>query len=102
MVLCGCQLPEMPSRDAVGGLKLVLDPDLQAPVTHVPVEHWRTHHREAINRGEFPEAECQKCHDPDTYCNNCHTYVGVRRIEKAAEAATAFSVSSGEVGGSGD
>jgi len=79
----GCRLPEMPSQDASGELRLELDLELEPPVTHVPLEYWRTHHREAVNRGEFPEDECQKCHDPDNYCNNCHSYVGVTLIERA-------------------
>jgi len=83
-VFCGCALPEMPSQEATGANRLELDPDLEPPVTHVPLEYWRTHHREAVSRGEFPENECQKCHDPDTYCNNCHGYVGVKQIESVA------------------
>ena len=71
----------MPSRDIKGPLQLVLETPKGAPLGHSPADRWRTHHREAIARGDFTEKECQDCHDPEKYCNQCHGYTGVKRIE---------------------
>ena len=78
--------PEIPSRDVVGPLQLELETEKGAPLGHSPSDRWRTHHREAIARGDFPESECQVCHDPKRYCNQCHGYVGVKRIESTSES----------------
>jgi hypothetical protein len=74
-------LMAMPSRDVEGPLQLLLETDDEAPIGHSPADRWRTHHREALARGDFTEEECRACHHPENYCNRCHNYVGVKRIE---------------------
>jgi hypothetical protein len=78
---------EMPSRDVKGPLQLVLETKKGAPFGHSPSTRWRTHHREALARGDFTEKECQDCHDPEKYCNQCHGYVGVKRIKPIPKPA---------------
>ena len=78
--------PEIPSREVAGPLQLELETEKGAPWGHSPSDRWRTHHREAIAREEFTESECQDCHDPEKYCNQCHGYVGVKRIESTPGA----------------
>ena len=72
-------VPE-PAKDGAGPLAIKIDPRLVAPEYHSPIEWWRTHHMDAINAGDFTEADCSRCHDPQTSCNNCHSYVGVPAI----------------------
>ncbi|MBI4789153.1 MAG: hypothetical protein HY782_19145 [Chloroflexi bacterium] len=73
---------QKPVKDGAGPLAVKLDPRLVAPEYHSPMEWWRTHHMDAVTRGDFAEADCLHCHDATTSCNNCHSYVGVRQIEQ--------------------
>lgn len=89
-LLIGCQPPTPPSRPTAdqkkAGLQWALmlaDPTQeQAPATHTPVERWRTHHLEYLNSGLLAQDQCMSCHQPDTYCNRCHQYVGAKLIEE--------------------
>ena len=72
-------VPE-PAKDGAGPLAVKIDSRLVAPEYHSPIEWWRTHHMDIINSGDFAEADCLRCHDATTSCNNCHSYVGVRAI----------------------
>ena len=69
-----------PVKDGTGALAVKIDSRLVAPEYHSPLEWWRTHHMDMVNNGDFTEAQCQHCHDANTSCNNCHSYVGVKPI----------------------
>jgi hypothetical protein len=72
---------EKPELDGSGPLGVRLRAGLPVPEYHSPLEWWRTHHMEALNRGDFAQADCLYCHEPETSCNNCHGYVGVVAIQ---------------------
>lgn len=53
------------------------------------LEYWKafhptlvtgTHNPQLIIETEDEEEMCLDCHDQNTSCNNCHKYVGVKRI----------------------
>lgn len=69
-----------PARDGAGPLAILLPAGVPAPEYHSPLEWWQTHHMDAVNRGDFTQADCLHCHEPETSCNNCHAYVGVQAI----------------------
>jgi hypothetical protein len=69
-----------PVKDGKGPLAVQIDSRLVAPEYHSPIAWWRTHHMDAVNGGDFVEADCLTCHDPAKSCNNCHSYVGVKQI----------------------
>jgi len=78
--LTGCKV-EKPELKGKGELALSLPEGLLSPEYHQPVEYWKTHHMDIVNRGDFSKEECMLCHDAHTSCNNCHDYVGVNRVE---------------------
>jgi len=100
MLLAGCgKPPQMPARltdeEKAQGKTWDNDPTVladplqdQAPGNHMPVERWRTHHFEYINSGLVTEQRCMTCHQPDTYCNRCHEYVGAKRVVAAPTPAS--------------
>lgn len=69
-----------PAKDGPGPLSVRIDSRLVAPSYHSPIEWWRTHHMDMIDNGDFSQSDCLACHDPQTSCNNCHSYVGVPPI----------------------
>lgn len=71
---------DKPVKDGPGPMSVRIDPRFPAPETHSPLEWWQTHHMDVVNRGDLTEADCQHCHEPETSCNNCHSYVGVKEI----------------------
>lgn len=71
---------EKPIKDGTGPMAIRLDPDIPAPTTHNPLDYWQTHHMDVVNQGDLTQLDCLYCHDPQTSCNNCHTYVGVDQI----------------------
>lgn len=71
---------EKPVKDGEGPLAVYLDPSLPAPEYHNPLDWWQLNHKNVVNRGDLEKADCLKCHDPATSCNNCHTYAGVDAI----------------------
>lgn len=71
---------ERPVKDGVGPLAVRIDPQFAVPEYHSPLEWWQTHHMDVVNRGDFLQSDCLHCHDPETSCNNCHSYVGVDLI----------------------
>ncbi len=71
---------EKPVKDGNGPLAVKLDPRFAAPETHNPLYWWQAHHPDIVNRGDLAEADCLYCHEPETSCNNCHQYVGVKDI----------------------
>jgi hypothetical protein len=74
------QYVEKPVKDGEGSLSIYLDPSLPAPEYHSPLDWWQTHHMDIVNRGDLIKADCLQCHDPETSCNNCHSYVGADKI----------------------
>lgn len=81
VALSGCRQVEKPELKGEGALTLTLQPGVLSPEYHQPVEYWKTHHMDLINRGDFNKQECTLCHNVHTSCNNCHDYVGVTRVE---------------------
>jgi hypothetical protein len=69
-----------PARDGEGPLAILLPAGVPAPEYHSPLDWWQTHHMDAVNRGDFTQADCLYCHQPAASCNNCHAYVGVDAI----------------------
>lgn len=82
-VLVGVGYPQQVERPVLNGegpLTIKIDPNLVAPDYHRPLDWWRTYHMDVQALGDFTQADCLRCHDPETSCNNCHNYVGVPRI----------------------
>jgi len=71
---------EKPVKDGAGLLSVYVDPSLPAPEYHSPIEWWQTRHMDVLNRGDLLQSDCLQCHDPETSCNNCHSYVGANEI----------------------
>jgi hypothetical protein len=71
---------EPPVKNGAGPLAIRLDPGLTAPQTPTPLDWWQTHHMDVLNQGDLSQADCLYCHDPQTSCDNCHSYVGVMPI----------------------
>ena len=80
LFLAGQSLPERPVKDGIGPLAVKLDPNVTAPSTHSPLDWWQKHHPNVVNNGDLREQDCLYCHNPQTSCNNCHRYVGVKQI----------------------
>jgi hypothetical protein len=71
-------------RPAVGGsgpLAIEMPAGLSAPDYHQQplAAWWRTRHGERVTSSAVLQ-ECVACHNPQTSCNNCHAYVGVKPI----------------------
>lgn len=75
-----CQQVEKPELKGEGPLAVTVTRGTSVPEYHAPAERWRIRHKEAINQGDFAERECILCHNPQTGCNLCHQYVGVKEI----------------------
>jgi hypothetical protein len=73
---------EKPVLDGEGPMSIQIDPAFTAPEYHNPLDWWKTHHMDIVNRGDLTQQDCLYCHDPDTSCNNCHNYVGAGMVEK--------------------
>lgn len=83
LMLLGCA-PEKPALNGLGPLAVTVDRQFAAPATHSPLDWWQTHHFQVVNSGDIKEKDCLYCHKAETSCNNCHGYVGVRRIVEPA------------------
>ena len=81
-----CQQVQKPELKGEGPLAVSVERGTTVPEYHAPAERWRTMHSDALNRGDFSQRECVLCHNPRTGCNQCHAYVGVKKIE-APEAS---------------
>ena len=79
-------VPEKPVKDGHGELAVTIDPEFTAPATHSPLDWWQTHHFQVVNSGDIKEKDCLYCHQPDRSCNNCHGYVGVRKIQSTVNS----------------
>ncbi len=71
---------EKPVKDGTGPMAILMDPSLSAPQTHTPLDWWQTHHMDVVDQGDLSESDCLYCHDPQTSCDNCHSYVGAKPI----------------------
>jgi len=76
----GCKV-EKPELKGKGPLALKLPAGVLSPEYHQPVEYWKQHHMDILKRGDYSKQECMLCHDVNTSCNNCHEYVGVKKVE---------------------
>ncbi|MCL5075810.1 MAG: hypothetical protein M1136_09235 [Chloroflexi bacterium] len=80
------RVPE-PVKDGRGPLAIKIEPQYTAPDYHNPLDWWKTHHMEVVDRGVFGQNQvdfnlhqCLYCHEVQKSCNNCHSYVGVKLI----------------------
>jgi len=73
-------VPEKPVKDGSGELAVTISREFTSPVTHSPIDWWQTHHPNVVNSGDIKEKDCLYCHNAERSCNNCHGYVGVRKI----------------------
>ena len=80
LLLAGC-VPEKPVKDGKGELAVTISREFTAPVTHSPLDWWQTRHFQIIDSGDMQEKDCLYCHQVESSCNNCHGYVGVRKIK---------------------
>ena len=72
---------EKPALGGNGPLALAVPTDVTAPDYHQPLETWRVEHPAYVQASAAGEAECLTCHDdPDAFCNQCHSYAGVRLV----------------------
>ena len=78
--LGACQQMQKPELKGEGPLAVTVARGTATPEYHAPLERWRTLHADALNRGDFTQRECVLCHNPQTGCNQCHQYVGAKRI----------------------
>jgi hypothetical protein len=78
--LVSCQQVQKPEAKGEGPLTVKMARGIVSPEYHAPLERWRTTHKKVIDIGDFREKECILCHDPKKSCNNCHQYIGARRI----------------------
>jgi mono/diheme cytochrome c family protein len=71
---------EKPELGGNGPLAIQMPPGLQAPPYHYQpsLEWWAARHGERVS--SIGLNECLGCHNPETSCNNCHAYVGVKPI----------------------
>lgn len=63
-----------PSLSQEGPLALQVPPGMQPPDYHQPIETWKVTHPARVQASG--EQECLACHNPATFCNVCHSYVG--------------------------
>jgi hypothetical protein len=73
---------EMPEKDGPGPLSVYISAQYTAPEYHSPLDYWKTHHTDMVNRGDLVQEDCLYCHVPEQSCNNCHGYVGANEIPK--------------------
>jgi len=71
---------ERPVKDGSGPLAVYIAAQYTAPEYHNPLEYWKTHHMDVMNRGDLAQSDCLYCHVPERSCNNCHRYVGANEI----------------------
>ena len=71
-----------PELDGEGPLSVQISAQYAAPEYHSPLDYWKTHHTDMVNRGDLDQQDCLYCHEPELSCNNCHGYVGANKIPK--------------------
>ncbi len=80
IALSGYGRIEKPELGGNGPLAIQMPPGLQAPAYHYQPspQWWAARHGERVS--SIGLNECLGCHKPETSCNNCHGYVGVKSI----------------------
>ena len=78
---CSNKRVKKPELKGKGPLALKLPAGVLSPEYHQPVEYWKQHHMDVVLRGDYSKQEYMLCHDVNTSCNNCHDYIGVKRVE---------------------
>ncbi len=63
-----------PSLTQEGPMALQVPAGMQPPDYHQPLETWKVTHPAFVQAAG--EQECLACHNPATFCNVCHNYVG--------------------------
>jgi hypothetical protein len=76
---------ETPMVNGVGPMAVNVSARFAAPEYHSPLDTYRTHHMDLLNRGDLIQADCLHCHEPERSCNNCHRFVGVAVIGKLVD-----------------
>jgi hypothetical protein len=71
---------EKPEKDGPGPLAVYISPRYAAPEYHSPLDYWKRHHTDMMNRGDLAQSDCLYCHEPERSCNHCHSYVGANKI----------------------
>ncbi|MGC8779818.1 MAG: hypothetical protein ACP5UQ_03045 [Anaerolineae bacterium] len=71
---------EKPVVNGVGPMAVSVSAQYAAPEYHSPLDYYRTHHMDLLDRGDLQESDCLHCHEPARSCNNCHDFVGVKEI----------------------
>lgn len=71
---------ETPVMNGIGPMAVHVSAQYAAPEYHSPLDYYRTHHMDLLNRGDLTQADCLHCHEPERSCNNCHRFVGVDLI----------------------
>ncbi len=77
MPACVRENVEKPELNGKGPLAIKMEEGIPAPESHIPADLWRKNHMVGLDNKE----ECMGCHNPETSCNNCHKYVGVKLVE---------------------
>lgn len=85
-----------PAQGSNGPLALVVPAGLGEPDEyHLPLDVWRAEHPLYVRSSEYGVEECLDCHDePDTFCNQCHAYVGAALFAAPAFVAAPVSAQS--------
>jgi hypothetical protein len=73
---------EKPVKDGEGPLAVYISAKYTAPEYHSPLEYWKRHHMDMLNRGDLAQSDCLYCHVAEQSCNNCHSYVGAKAVVK--------------------
>ncbi len=92
VLLSSCQKVPKPTKNGEGPLALKVMEGIPAPQYHKPIKRWVATHMDklavggvVLKNGEVKKISiegCMGCHsDPDNFCNHCHDYVGVKRVE---------------------
>ncbi len=71
---------ETPVVNGAGPMAVNVSARYAAPEYHSPLDYYRTHHMDLLDRGDLQQADCLYCHEPERSCNNCHRYVGVSPV----------------------
>lgn len=107
LIASGCTKVDKPVRGEEGSSPMAIVIDGDAPDSHIAnktsegvslkkdsmfksglegLEYWKAFHPTLVTGTQNPmlaadhDEECLMCHDQNTSCNNCHTYVGVKLV----------------------
>lgn len=107
LIAFGCQKVEKPIKNGTGPLAITIEvdeapeshtADIETPYAKIPIlgemfksrlkglDYWKVNHPNLVTGTHNPalltdtDETCLDCHDRNTSCNNCHSYVGVKMI----------------------